>query len=110
MRIEEAQQGDAPLADQDDDGDGPPPRAVEDDRQPDERHAGHRLVRDRVGDLAEVGDQPALAGDVTVDLVGDHRHREDHPRDAVRHAIESPPSTSRAPPKNGTSTIRSMVR
>ena len=28
----------------------------------------------------------------------------------IRHAIESPPSTSRAAPKNGTSTIRSVVR
>ena len=49
------------------------------------------------------------AGDVAVDLVGDHREREDQrtPRSAT--ARPAPSSTSSSQPKNGTSTIRSVV-
>jgi hypothetical protein len=49
------QQGHRPLPEQHQDGHPPPD--VADDRQPDEGHPGHRLVGDRVGDLAEVRDQ-----------------------------------------------------
>ena len=49
-------------------------------RQADQRRADQRLVGDRVGELAELGDQAALAGELAVDAVGDRRDREDHPR------------------------------
>jgi DEAD/DEAH box helicase len=62
---------------------GDPPPELADQRQPHEGHPGQRLVGDRVGDLAEVGDQVAAACDVAVDLVGDHRGHEEQERDGT---------------------------
>ena len=69
---EEAQGGDANLADQDDDRH--PPGKVAERRQPDERGAGQCLVGDGVGDLADVGDQAAAARKIAVDEVRHARH------------------------------------
>jgi hypothetical protein len=48
-------------------------------RMTQKRSADECLVGDRVGQLAEFGDQPALARDVAVDAVGDGRDGEHHP-------------------------------
>ena len=63
---------------------GDPPRQVAEHRQPDQRGADQRLVGDRVGQLAELGDESALAGDVAVDAVGDRRRPRTPPRPATR--------------------------
>ena len=99
----EPQQRHAPLAQQHDDGDPPPD--VADERQPDEGHAGDRLVGDRVGDLAEVGDQVVLAGEVAVDLVGDHRDDEQGeghpaPQRSSRRRRAAAPSRRTAPSRS----------
>ena len=49
-------------------------------RQPDQRRADQRLVGDRVGQLAELGHQAALAGQFAVEAVGDRGDRERPPR------------------------------
>ena len=74
----EPQHRDADLADQDDHGD--PPRELVEPRQADQRRADQGLVGDRVGDLAEVGDQPAPPGELAVEPVGQRRDAEDHGR------------------------------
>src|SRR6185437_13276901 len=61
----EAQRGDADLAEQDQAG--YPAGQLTEGRQRDQRGPGKRLVRDRVGDLAEVGHQAALAGQLPVE-------------------------------------------
>jgi hypothetical protein len=43
--------------------------------QPDQRAADERLVRDRVGELAERGDQAAAAGDLAVQRSVSAAHR-----------------------------------
>ena len=60
---------------------GDPPGQVAEHGQPDQRRPGERLVGDRVGDLAEIGDLAALAGDVPVVPVGDRRDGENRPGD-----------------------------
>ena len=88
--------GDPDLADQDDHGH--PPGQLAQQRQADQRRADQRLVGDRVGQLAELGDQVAPAGEFAVEPVGDRRDRED--RAAQRSA--TPVSCRRrgtAPPR-----------
>ena len=48
-----------------------PPRQVVQDRQAHQRRTDERLVGDRVGQLAELGHQPAGAGDLAVEPVGE---------------------------------------
>ena len=50
------------------------------------------------------------AGDVAVDLVGDHRQREQRERDAAPAGSSRRRRASSAQPKNGTITMRSVVR
>src|SRR4051794_15708744 len=79
---------DAQLANEHDHRDPPPQLAYQ--RETDEGHAGQRLVRDRVGDLAEVRDQVVLAREVAVDLVRDRGEREEdvgNPTPAGRVAV-----------------------
>src|SRR5689334_2943755 len=70
----EAEGGDAPFADHDDDRD--PPRELAEQGEADEGRPGEGLVGDRIGDLAEVRDQVPAAGDVTLETVGDDRDDE----------------------------------
>ena len=84
----EAQHGDADLADQD--HHGHPPRQQLEDRQADQRGAGERLVGDRVGELAELGDLAGPAGDHPVVAVGDDRQGEDQRSPSTRPASSSP--------------------
>ena len=60
--------------------DGHPPWQVAEHRQGDQRRAGQRLVGDRIGDLAEVGDHAAAPGELAVEQVGDRGDAEDEER------------------------------
>ena len=66
-----------------------------------------RLVGDRVGHLAEVGDQVAAAGQLAVEPVGDRRDGE-HASATIRHRVPSSRNSSQT--NNGTSTSRRTVR
>src|SRR5699024_4349115 len=79
---EEPQHGDAELAYEDDHRH--PPGQFDDDGQADEGGGHERLVRDGVGDLAEVRHEVVLAGQVTVDLVGEHGQQEHDERPPPR--------------------------
>ena len=59
--------------------------------------------------LPKFGDQVVLAGEVAVDLVGDHRDREEQRTPPTARSAESPPSCSSAHAKNGTITMRRVV-
>src|SRR4029453_2817047 len=85
------QQGDPDLADKHDNGD--PPRQLTEGRQTDQRRPGQGLVCDRVGDLAEVRDEPTAAGEIAVEPVGHRRHHEgqesgDSPTGVVPAVVE----------------------
>src|SRR5580700_2560981 len=72
----EPQAGHGQLAEQDDARH--PPGQLAERRQHDQCRAGQRLVRDRIRDLAEVGDQAAPARQLTVEEVGRRGHAEGH--------------------------------
>jgi hypothetical protein len=74
----EPQPGDGQLAQQDHHRD--PPAELTERRQRDQGRADQGLVGDRVGDLAEVGDQAAAAGDLAVQQVGNRGDAEGHAR------------------------------
>ena len=103
----EPEQRDADLPDQDDQGH--PPGQVAEHGQPDQGGPGQCLVGDRVGDLAEVGDLPTLAGDVPVIPVGDRGDGEDPPGDPPPGRVV-PALANRASRKTGTRISRSTVR
>ena len=95
------------LADEDDDGH--PPGHDPDDRQAHEGHPGQRLVGDRVGHLAEVGDLLAAPREVAVDAVGDHRHAEDDQR-GHPVAPHVPALEQQQPPEDRDEEMRNTVR
>ena len=74
----ETEHGDAQFPGEDDDGD--PPRELTQHRQPDQCRTDQRLVRDRVGQLAEVRDQAPLTGDTTVVVIRHGGEGEHAPR------------------------------
>ncbi|GAB3889697.1 hypothetical protein GCM10027612_32580 [Microbispora bryophytorum subsp. camponoti] len=100
----EAQQRHPRLAGDDHHGD--PPRDLTEVGKAEQRGADQRLVRDRIGDLAEVGDQRVLPGEPAVELVGEGREQED----AEGRKAPALPSTNRKTMKTGTIASRAMVR
>src|SRR5699024_174366 len=85
---EEPQQGDAEFAHEDDHRH--PPGQFGDDGQADEGRGHERFVGDGVGDLAEVRHEVVLAGQVAVDLVGEHGQEEDDERPPPRRDVIAP--------------------
>lgn len=77
--------GDADLAHKHDDRH--PPGQLAEDREPDERTAGQRLVGDRVEELSEIGDDLVLAGEVAVDAVGRDRDDEQDRRPPAQRSV-----------------------